>query len=448
MDPNWAWSPYAPHRSQPWNRRRAAHLFRRAGFGAHSSDLDEAIEREPDEVLQRLLARSPDPAFRENMDDLARAVLAGGEPENLAAWWLYGMLSTPDPLLEKMTLFWHGHFATSAAKVQDAQMMLDQNRLLRRHALGRFGELIQGISRDPAMLVYLDSENNRKVHPNENYARELMELFCLGEGHYTEQDIQQLARCFTGWEVRRRRFRFNRYQHDFGRKTILNHSGPFSGQEAIQIVVDQASCPHFVVRKLIRYFIADEPQASQALIEPLAQEFRDREGDIGWIVKRILGSQLFFSDHAIGRKIRSPVELGVGLLRAFQATTDLYQLAEGLAQIGQQLFYPPNVKGWDGGKAWINSATLIGRVNLVHRLIRHEKTRFARGNFEGLLDKHNIHTPEEIVDWLLELLVAVPIAREDRSHLICLARDSDDDKNQQIAIVVQAISTLPEFQLA
>ena len=174
-------------------------------------------------------------SFRQQSDELATTVLSTGDPRQLAAWWVYVMLATRNPLLERMTLFWHGHFATSADKVNDANLMLEQNRLLRRHALGDFRSFVQEMSRDPAMLIYLDSATNRRAHPNENYARELMELFCLGEGNYSEKDVQELARCFTGWEIKLATFRFNRFQHDSGTKTVLGKSDKFEDGASIDL---------------------------------------------------------------------------------------------------------------------------------------------------------------------------------------------------------------------
>jgi uncharacterized protein (DUF1800 family) len=449
VDPKWAWSPYEPDRERPWDRAAAAHLYRRAGFGASRQQLDEAIRAEPADAIERLLAPGAGTDdFDVQVDQLAQTVLATGDPKNLSAVWLYRLNGTPNPLLEKMTLFWHGHFATGADKVADAKMMLAQNELLRRHALGGFGEFVHAISRDPAMLVYLDSATNRKSHPNENYARELMELFCLGEGNYTEKDVQQLARCFTGWEVRRGRFRFNQYQHDEGEKNILGRSGSFDGEEAVNIILEQPAAPRFIARKLVKYFICDEPEPADHLIDPLAREFRDHELSVAPLVARIINSQLFFSDLVVGRKIRSPIDLAVGLLRALEGTTDVYGLSEQLAQLGHYLFYPPNVKGWDGGRTWINSSTLLGRANLVQDVLSSDKTRFARDTLESLLDSNGVQSPEDTVAWLTELLFAVQVPDDVRQQLVRLAAEGDGDRTRRTATVIHAMSTLPEFQLA
>src|SRR5262249_43543969 len=204
--------------------------------------------------------------FNQQIDELATAVLATGDPKQLAAWWLYVMLNTPFPLLERMTLFWHGHFATSADKVNDAALMMQQNRLLRRCALGDFRVMVQEISRDPAMLMYLDSATNRRAHPNENYARELMELFCLGEGNYTEKDVQELARCFTGWEIKLGKFRFNQFQHDSGAKTVLGKTDVFVNGESIGWILEQPQASGFIAGKLFMHVVYGERSTEPELV--------------------------------------------------------------------------------------------------------------------------------------------------------------------------------------
>lgn len=370
------WEPYVPDADRPWDLKRAAHLYRRAGFGATRAELDEALRGTPAEAVDRLTAAE------EDFEPMGRTVASGDDPRRLAGWWLYAMTRTRAPLRERATLFWHGHFATSAAKVAVARLMFEQNLLLRRRALGDFAAMVQEISRDPAMLVYLDSAVNRRAHPNENYARELMELFCLGEGNYTEKDIREIARCFTGWEVVRDRFKFNRSHHDEGAKSFLGQSGRFGGEDAVRIVLEQPSASRFIAARLARFFVSDE----SVPIEPLAVELRESGWDVGRVVGRILRSNLFFD--SIGRKIRSPVEMVVGLLRALEGSTDLQVVADDLERLGQGLFHPPSVKGWDGGRTWINSSTLLGRANLVHRIVTSEKTRLGdvtAADLEGLL---------------------------------------------------------------
>ena len=356
------------------------------------------------------------------------------------------MLATKNPLLERMTLFWHGHFATSADKVTDANLMFEQNRLLRRYALGDFRLLVQEISRDPAMLVYLDSATNRKAHPNENYARELMELFCLGEGNYSEKDVQELARCFTGWEIKLGKFRFNRFQHDSGSKTVLGKSGAFDDGASIDWILEQPQAARFIVGKLYRQFVCDEHDPPPELLEPLANELREHEWQIGFVVQRILGSQLFFSAHALGRKVRSPVDLAVGLLRSLEGTTNSHQLAADLQQNGQGLFFPPNVKGWDGGRAWINSSTILGRANMMTRVIGDEKTRFGGGELDEYFGRLGANKPDQIIDVLVELLLAVPLPPSSRDSLIEIC-DKNANRARGIGEAIHALAALPEFQL-
>ena len=454
VDANWAWTAYEPTTERPWSRWLAAHLYRRAGFAANMAELDESVALGAAASIDELSNPSPpSDEFQSTSAMLAQRTVAAGNVQQLAAWWLYRMLNTPDPLLEKLTLFWHGHFATSAAKVDKAQMMLDQNEMLRRHARGKFEDMVRAVSRDPAMLIYLDSTTNRRIHPNENYARELMELFTLGVGNYTEKDVKEVARAFTGWEVLGDHFVFNSAQHDTGGKSILGRTGNFDGDDAVRVVLDHPAASRFMARKLIRFFVFDEPAAPDSLVDPIARHLREEEFRIGPVVRRILGSNLFFSDHAIGRKVRSPVELGVGLLRALGATTSLIKLAQGLGDLGESLFHPPNVKGWDGGRTWINSSTLLGRANLVRQLLLAPETRYENSSGADLAaaaDRAGANTPTKTVDWLLELLVAVPVPPGAREPIVQLAGDRDGpaDRSRRIIDVIHAISALPEFQLA
>ena len=457
IDPDWAWQPYSPSKECPWSRRLAAHLYRRAAFAANWTELDRAVDEGPTVLLDRLCNPAPPDAaskdFARTIEMLAERIVAGGDTPQLAAWWVYRMLKTPDPLLEKLTLFWHGHFATSDAKVDSVELMRDQNELLRRYARGKFEDLVRGISRDPAMLIYLDSRTNRRIHPNENYARELMELFCLGHGNYTEKDIKQLARAFTGWEVQVGKFHFNESQHDTGEKSFLGSRGNFDGDDAVRIVLKQPAAPRFIARKLIRFFALDEPAATDALVEPIARELRERNFEIGPVVRRILGSNLFFSEHAVGRKVRSPVDLGVGLLRALGATTSTVKLAQGFAELGQSLFFPPNVKGWEGGRTWINSATILGRANLVRQTLLADETNFdsAGGSLDAAAKRAGATEPKQVVDWLCELLLAVAPPADAREVLVRMAAGGDGaraDANARIRQTIQAMSVLPEFQLA
>ncbi|MEZ6056768.1 MAG: DUF1800 domain-containing protein [Planctomycetaceae bacterium] len=446
LDPTWAWDPFVPTPEQPWNRSWAAHLHRRAGFGASTRVLDETLKLAPSDAVQSLMNRSVTTAEQQASDSLARSSIAGGKPEPLSAWWLHQLLTTSDPLREKLTLFWHGHFATGADKVTDPELMYAQNKLFRSQATGNFRELTQSIARDPAMLIYLDSATNRKLHPNENFARELMELFCLGEGNYTERDIRELARCFTGWEIRRGKYRFNKYQNDAGSKTFLGETGQFSGEQGIDIVLKQSSCPRFVTKKLIHYYLFDEPDIPESLVNPLAESFAS-DWAIAPLVQRILSSNLFFSAYSFGRKVRSPVDFSIGLMHGLEMSTNVIELTQELGNLGQRLFFPPNVKAWDGGRSWINSSTLLGRANLVKRLLNHKKSRFNGGSLSDLLSKHKANSPQLIVSWLVDTLFAVHPPQSVQHDVVALIETPEGDRETRLREAVRLLCTQPEFHL-
>ena len=446
LDPLNAWDTWQPWEGDPWDQRAAAHLFRRAGFGATLDELREALTKAPADVVEDLLTAEEPAEYVRQIQSLAASALATGNVRQLSAWWTYRMLTTPVQLLEKTTLFWHGHFATSAEKVQDGQLMYDQNQLLRRFAHGDFAQLVQQIAKDPAMLIFLDSATNRKAHPNENFAREVMELFCLGEGRYSEQDIRELARCFTGWEVRRGKFRFNKYQHDSDRKSILGVAGEFGGEQGITVVTDQDSAPECIVGRLIRFFMFDEPAASPELIAPLATLMRAGGMQVRPVLQKILSSRLFFSQQSRARKIRSPAELAIGFLRCLQGSANTFQLADAMEQLGQGLLYPPSVKGWDGGRSWINSSTLLGRSNLIRQLLQDDKTRFDRKSIAEYLQSVGADTGLKVVNHLESLLFAVRLPDQSR-HRIAQLIDAPGDTRTNLVEGIHAMCTLPEFQL-
>lgn len=448
LDPDWAWQPFQPSSDRPWNRQLAAHLYRRAGFGASSQQIDEALGQDPVELVHQLVAEnSEDDDFRTTADSLAQTILASGDAKKLSAAWVYRLLLTPNQLLEKATLFWHGHFATGAEKVNDAPMMWDQNRLIREHALGSFPNLVEAIAKDPAMLIYLDSAMNRKAHPNENFARELMELFCLGEGNYSEQDVQELARCFTGWEVKNKRFRKNRYQYDSGSKLILGTRGNFDGEEGVRVVLAQPHVERFLARKWFRFFISDESEPTDDLLEPVAKAFRDHDLQVAPVLRLMLSSNLFFSPQALHRKIKSPVELVIGTLRSLNGTTNTETVANGLLQIGQGLFYPPNVKGWDGGRAWINSSTMLGRANLIGKILDDEVTRFGGESLNDYLAARGVKTAAEAIDFFERSFCLLPLDESTKSKLADTFAVTVADSEQQLRSLLHAYTSLPQYQL-
>lgn len=450
VDPGWAWSAYDPA-ATPWSRELAAHLFRRAGFGAAWAQLDQAVAAGCQPTVERLLAgEDASAAFYAEANRSVAALLASGNAGNLAAWWLHAMLHSPHPLLEKMTLFWHGHFATSAAKVTDPRMMFAQHAILRKHSLGRFAPLLGETSKDPAMLVWLDSTTNHKAHPNENFAREVMELFCLGRGNYTEHDIKEAARAFTGWELRQETFRVNRFQHDEGEKAVLGRTGHWTGDDILKLLLEQPATARFLVRKAFRFLVNETEEPAEALLEPLAAGFRQHDYDMTWLLRTILSSKLFYSPYAVRQRIKSPVEFAIGFLRAIEAPVNAYALADDLRDLGQAVFYPPNVKGWDGGTAWINSATLVGRANLIWSLATDRDGRYkTAAALERLAALSGIDEPAAESRRIADLLLAWPLPDAVYVQLAALAGgDRDQQRPLRLARLVQAVATLPEYQLA
>src|SRR5579885_1868288 len=280
LDPLWAWQPYRPSTEAPWNLPRVGHLYRRAAFGATYAELEAGLKASPEVLIDQLLKGGPGLSeFDAEMAPLAQNLARYNDVAHLRAWWLARRLHSPHPLQEKITLFWHNHFATSFAKVQSTRFMLGQYELLRRHALGRFSELLRAMSSDPAMLIWLDGRDSKKGNPNENYARELMELFSLGIGHYTEKDVREAARAFTGWEIQGTKAVFNAQQHDDGVKTVLGQTGNWNADDIVRICLEQKSAAPFLVAKLYRFFISETAAPSPELLAPLAQQFRNSDYD-------------------------------------------------------------------------------------------------------------------------------------------------------------------------
>ncbi len=289
----------------------------------------------------------------------------------LRAWWIEEMRVTPSPLTERMTLFWHNHFVSSAQKVRYARLMYAQNATLRANALGNFGTLLHAASKDPAMLVYLDGAQSRKQQPNENFAREGMELFTLGEGHYTEQDIKEAARAFTGWSVDRDTgaYRYRPALHDNGVKAVFGRSGNLDGDAVLDLILERPETARFIVAKLWREFISPEPDPRE--VERIAQVLREHDYDLQPALRALFLSPAFWAEDNRGTLVKSPVELVVGTLRQLEVEPSAsLPFAVAVAGMGQTLFAPPNVKGWPGGEVWINSTTLLARKQFLDRALR------------------------------------------------------------------------------
>jgi uncharacterized protein (DUF1800 family) len=377
---------------EKWTYDTAAHLAARAGFGESPSRLEQWTQQGMEATIQELLHpdndTKPPPnsvvpdqfaVLREQARDATspdekvqahRALRQAIKQQlyELINWWTQRMLTTPAPLVEKMTLFWHGHFATSGLKVRSPYKLWQQNETFRHHALGNFATLTKAISRDPAMMVYLDLQTSHPEHPNENFSREVMELFTLGEGSYSEADIKESARAFTGYRIDRfEEFRFVRNQFDGGTKTFLQQTGNWNGDQIIDIILKQPAAAKFISSKLWKFFAYEDPDPQ--LIEKLAELFRQNY-EVRPVLETIFSSEEFYSQRARDTIVKSPVQyvvesgrtLGVNLPGG-RTLFAVYQ------RLGQVPFFPPNVKGWDGGKSWINTATLTFRYQLARQLV-------------------------------------------------------------------------------
>src|SRR6266511_2868707 len=288
----------------------------------------------------------------------------------LRGWWLERMVKGPRPLQEKLTLFWHGHFATSTQKVREAYFMWLQNELFRRLAAGNWLELLIEVGKDPAMLIYLDQAQSRKQHANENFAREVMELFALGEGHYTEKDITEAARALTGWSLNRvqQKFEYRSAIHDTGSKTVLGRSGNLTGNDVLEQVVAQPEAARFICAKLWSYFAAENPP--EELVSALADRFHQGKSHFRPLLETMFRSEEFYAPEVIRTQVKSPTQWLVSSVRMLERNLPPPMMTSNcLRQLGQDLLAPPNVKGWDGGVAWITTNNLLNRYNFASVLV-------------------------------------------------------------------------------
>ena len=373
---------------------QARHLLVRTGFAPTQAEVDKLVGKSAQsavaDIMTSVLAakpKYPPPAFVshpppipanqlatvEERQEQRRAQIAEGV--QLKAWWLREMLETPHPLAERMVLFWHNHFSTSQQKVVRSQAMWRQHLLFRNHALGSFANLLHDIAKDPAMLVYLDAANSRRDAPNENFAREVMELFTLGEasqgGGYTEQDIKEVARAFTGWSVERDdfSFKFRKPQHDDSSKTVMGLTGMFDGSDVLNIMLAQPACGQFIVTKLWHEFVSPTPDAKE--VKRIAQRLQQNNYVVSGALADLFTTLAFWEASNRGSLIKSPVDLVVGTVRQFGFSySEVMPFVLKTAQLGQNLLMPPNVKGWPGHTDWINATTLLERKNFTQQLFR------------------------------------------------------------------------------
>jgi uncharacterized protein (DUF1800 family) len=478
-----------------WNRATAAHLLNRAGFGGPPGAVAALASRSPAEAVAALMAqkesgRTPDQPWAKpdpNRAEFAARIrsAAGVERQALVAeqrrkalaetsemqeWWLGRMASGPDFFGEKLTLFWHGHFATSIRKVREPYLMWRQNDLFRRLGTGGWRELLQAVVRDPAMLIWLDQAQSRKEHPNENFARELMELFTLGEGRYSERDVAEAARALTGESLNRETDAhvYRSALHDGGTKTVLGVTGPLKSDDIIDAILAKPEADRFITGKLWTFYAGAAP--GEKLGDALAAEFRACGQRFQPFLRAVFESAEFYEPEVVGRQIKSPVQwLITACLQLERPLPPAPVPSFMLRTLGQELFAPPNVKGWDGGAAWINTNTLLARHNLALLLVEGETAFTAAGNRLGigaaaqLWHDRPLTPPADPKPWFAEadrggrnrVISAIehrffsqPISARPREALLAAIPNNSHLDNVQLRAAVRLALCAPEYQLA
>jgi uncharacterized protein (DUF1800 family) len=401
-------------------RSQVAHLLRRAGFGATEAELDVYTPLGFAGAVDRLL--NPEQVDDSATDQLLQPLTANlGDRKQIEAakfWWVNRMLYTQRPLQEKMTLFWHNHFATANSKVANAVLMLQQIQLFRDSGLGNFETLLQKVTRDPAMLIWLDNRLNRKGSPNENYAREVQELFTVGIGNYTEQDIHEAARAFTGHTLDKNlTYVFNKGQHDAGAKTFQGQTGNFDADDILAILVRNPATAQFITRKLFTWFVYDNPD--QSTIDRLSNTFVSSGFDVRSVLRDILTGPEFLSAQAFHGVVKQPVEFVLGSLKTLNVQNIGPDVTQVLRRMGQDLLNPPDVSGWKGGAAWINSSTLFERFNWGDRLsMGRDASKPYFTDIPAQLQAHGVNSPDALVDYYIGLFVDGDVTAEARQNLI------------------------------
>lgn len=469
-----------PLKSTQWDYWKAAHLLHRAGFGGTTEEVAALQALGPNRAVGSLLQGrrdehfpAPEWAVPENMEmeRLAMRDLGGDEEARRLArqerqkrdrveylqfvgGWLDRMIKTRDPATEKLMLFWHGHFATSQDKVRDPYYLWLQSETLRTHAMGDFPSLVKAILRDPAMLLYLDGDSSRAGSPNENFAREVMELFTIGVGHYTETDVQEAARAFTGFRINpaNQSSRFAPLQHDDGVKTLFGKRGHFDGDQAIDLIVQQRSCAPFMSRKLLAYYVTEQP--SQALVDAFATELVRQKFHLRPALYTLFRSAVFYSPDAV--QVKGPVEWLVGSVRRMGGELPPYNVSfEILSQLGQIPYRPPNVKGWDGGKNWITTSTLLARYNHAAMLCGAEPmSRGGNGKPRWMSLKLLAGMPEETraqpaatIDYFAKALFMRPLSAHEKEPFEQFLQGKQGEPATLVRLLHLMMST-PLFQLS
>ena len=468
-----------------------AHLMRRGGFGATRDELDSYVSKGYEATVEWLLH----PEVQPDVDsDLMERYLQ--EYETLAAVdsnqqsWVYRMINTRRPLLEKISLFWHGIMCTGFAKVDNGPQMSHNINLFRRHGMGNYRELLAELSRHPTMVQYLDNTDNHKTSINENYGRELLELFSLGVGmdgkdNYTEDDVKACSRAFTGWNIeptygpfpygRQRQwvFRYDATDHDNGEKTFLGQTGRWNGEDIVDIIVGQPATARFVARHLYNFFVADEPQVpawknvpplDMAAVKTLEKAFVDNNHEMRPVLRTLFSSDFF--KNARFQKMKSPTEVVVGTMRLVkdhkEVKPGLWAISRELLYMGQDLLNPPTVEGWHTGREWIDSGTLVERINFVAEQVSNQDLPGVKLIVDRMLTKYTIGSsvmsPEAFVDGCLDFIGPLEVSEKTRASLVehaksggPLNRGTDEERSRfarKVTDTLQLIVATAEYQYA
>ncbi|MCD5400258.1 MAG: DUF1800 domain-containing protein [Dehalococcoidia bacterium] len=467
-----------------------AHLMRRAGFGGNRLQLDAYAAKGYQATVDELL----DFAEPQSMaDDLIRRYhpdqSAGFESGGAGSSWLYRLVSTNDPLREKMTLFWHGIFATGYAKVTVGKVLTDQIRMFRNLGMGSFKSLLLELSKNPAMIIWLDNVDNHNGAINENYGRELLELFSLGVGNYTEEDVKEASRAFTGWTVANTeytkqlavrnsiwpygkiawRYEYHSEDHDDGEKTFLGETGRFNGEDILDIICRQPATARFIARHMYHFFVADEPPVPQwpyesprdpEAIEMLAQAYFDSDYDIRSMLRVLFNSDFFQSEERRYGKVKSPVELVTGVIRLTEEfdgpSIEIGDRNSQMSFMGQQLLNPPSVEGWHQGVEWIETGSLIERLNFAAQQLGDLEKPGVKSMVRNILqDESGPISAERLVDKCLDQLGAIEVSPDTKSALVRFASsqsfesrsaDSSDETQKNVSDLLRLVASVPEFQ--
>lgn len=484
-----------------FDKKKAQHLLQRAGFGGTANQAEAlanlGLEKAVDYIVNYKQLPDPKPTALDDYDKdiirpatqteretIRKARTSGDENmvemfrkerqrrqradrkqiSEMERWWMQRMISTPRPLEEKLTLFWHGHFATGYRTIENSYHMYLQNMFLRKHAMGNFKEdLVRGIIHDPAMIKYLNNHQNRKGSPNENLARELMELFTLGEGEgYTEDDIKEGARCLTGYTVEDDAFAFRAQQHDTGTKRIFRRSGLYDGDDFVDLIFTRSTASTFVIEKLYRYFVNDLPHgettASKKYIRSLANLMKRKDWEIKPVIETIFLSEHFYDESNMNSIIKSPIQLIVQAVRSLnppQREKMIRTLAISSDLMGQRLFAPPSVKGWDGGRTWINTSTMFMRQNTLLYLLTGQKPdgepwETGVHTFDAMqLVQGHTRDSKSMVKYLLESLLNEDEPNRDRIASLqdYVKTQQNNINNKTVTGVLTLITSMPEYQL-